>query len=133
MPGEWESDAGKNPAVSPALRAPHSLRDLGLIQDSGQHSRTVRKGWPCKGEAGYLYQSLQEGMGWIFCLFLQNPSPNSVTLGINLFLRKARLCHYLVGGLGKIPQPLLASRSSFKKRDGSCLCCQPPRFGSWAK
>ena len=88
MPGEWEREAGKNPAASPALRAPHTLRDLGLIQDSGQHSRTVRKGWPCKGEAGYLYQSLQEGMGWIFCPFLQNPSPNSVTIGINLFLKE---------------------------------------------
>ena len=27
-------------------------------------------------------------MGWIFCPFLQNPSPNSVTIGINLFLKE---------------------------------------------
>lgn len=79
-------DAGKNPAWSPQpSEQPHTPRGLGLIQDSGQRSESVRKGCSCKGEAGHPSSPVPPGRDGLSFLPLHS---NSVTLGINLFLKK---------------------------------------------
>lgn len=73
--------------VFPALCAPHTSRSLQVVQDCEQRSRTLRKGYPSNGGASHLHQCLQEGTAWISHSFIQNPLPNSVTVGIHLLLR----------------------------------------------
>lgn len=84
-PGGWSCE--EYCLVFPALWASHTSRGLRLVQDSGQHSRTLRKGYPSNREAGHLHQCLQEEKAWVSHYFIQNPLPNLAIVGIKWRLK----------------------------------------------
>lgn len=99
--------------VFPAPWAPHTSRGLGLIQDSGQHSRTFRKGYPSSEDTSYLHGCLRK-----FGLYAPSFKAHCHIQGYweLPYSWKSQLCHYFVGGSLPPPPSFLALISSLQRR-----------------